>query len=273
MTAGAAASGRLPRLYRDLAVWFPLVTPPADYAEEAAFYLRVFRSACARPPRTLLDLGSGGGHNASHLKRDLTVTLVDLAPAMLEVSRALNPGCEHLQGDMRTLRLGRTFDCVLVHDAISYMASRADLALAIGTAWAHCAPGGVALFQPDQVRETFAPGTDTGGSDAGARGVRWLEWRWDPDPADDTYLLDLAYLIRAADGSIRAEHDRHVLGLFARSTWLELIAAAGFTARAAPFEHGAPPAGALEVFLGLKPADAPGAAEARPLPRRRSPGR
>ena len=43
---------------------------------------------------------------------------------MLELSRTLNPDCEHLEGDMRTLRLGRTFDAVLIHDAVMYMTDR-----------------------------------------------------------------------------------------------------------------------------------------------------
>src|SRR5512138_2140724 len=129
------------RLYRELADWYPLLTPVADYAEEAAFYRRLFATHCRRPPRTLLDLGSGGGHNAAHLKATLTCTLVDLAPAMLELSRRLNPECEHVQGDMRSIRLGRVFDCVLAHDAVSYMESRADLARAVATAFAHTAPG------------------------------------------------------------------------------------------------------------------------------------
>jgi len=48
--------------------------------------------------------------------------LVDKSPGMLEVSRALNPECEHVEGDMRTVRLGREFDLVFVHDAVAYMA-------------------------------------------------------------------------------------------------------------------------------------------------------
>ena len=180
-----------PRLYRDLADWYPLLTPVADYVEEAAFYRYLFESHCRRPPRTLLDLGSGGGHNAAHLKATLACTLVDRAPAMLDLSRHLNPECEHVQGDMRSIRLGRVFDGVLVHDAVSYMASRADLARAIATAFAHTAPGGVALFQPDYVAETFEPGTETGGSDAGSRALRYLEWRWQPTPGDSIYLTDI----------------------------------------------------------------------------------
>ena len=71
--------------------------------------------------RTLLELGSGGGNNASHLKTRFDCTLTDISPEMLALSRSLNPECEHLEGDMRTLRLGREFDVVFIHDAISYL--------------------------------------------------------------------------------------------------------------------------------------------------------
>jgi ubiquinone/menaquinone biosynthesis C-methylase UbiE len=77
----------LPLLYRDLADWYPLLTPAADYVEAAAFYRRLFETHCRTPPRTLLDLGSGGGHNAAHLKAALACTLVDLSPDMLALSR------------------------------------------------------------------------------------------------------------------------------------------------------------------------------------------
>lgn len=245
-------SGSTLRLYRDLARWYPLLTPLGEYAEEAAFYLRLFGTHCQRRPRTLLDLGSGGGHNAAHLKAALTCTLVDLEPAMLEVSRRLNPECEHVQGDMRSVRLGRAFDCVLVHDAISYMASRSDLARAIATAFEHTALGGVAMFQPDFVSETFEPGTEAGGSDGHGRGLRYLEWRWVPASRTDTYVTDMAYLLRDVDGIVQVIHDRHVMGLFPRAAWLELISTAGFEPLAVPFEHGPDSAAGREVFLGLR---------------------
>jgi SAM-dependent methyltransferase len=248
-----SGQGELPRLYRDLADWYPLLTPVADYAEAAAFYRRLFEAHCRRPPRTLLDLGSGGGHNVAHLKATLTCTLVDLAPAMLEMSRRLHPECEHFQGDMRSIRLGRGFDCVLVHDAVSYMASRADLACAIATAFEHTAPGGVALFQPDFVAETFEPGTETGGSDAGGRGLRYLEWRWVPESSHESYVTDMAYLLRDQGGAVEALRDRHVMGLFSRAVWMEQIAAAGFEPLAVPFEHNSYSHTGYEVFLGLRP--------------------
>ena len=95
------------RMYNELAEWWPLLSPPAEYAEEAGIYQRALISHAGRPLRTLLELGSGGGNNASHLKARFTLTLVELSPGMLAVSRRLNPDCEHVQGDMRTVRLGR----------------------------------------------------------------------------------------------------------------------------------------------------------------------
>lgn len=241
------------RLYCDLADWYPLLTPVGDYAEEAGFYRRLFETYCRQRPRTLLDLGSGGGHNAAHLKETLACTLIDLAPAMIGLSRRLNPNCEHILGDMRSIRLGRVFDCVLLHDAVSYMVSRSDLVGAIATAFTHTAPGGVALFQPDFTSDTFQPGAETGGSDGNGRALRYLEWRWIPDSRTDMYVTDMAYLLRDVNGAVEVVHDRHVMGLFPRAVWLELIAAAGFEPLAVPFEHSSYSDTGHEVFLGLKP--------------------
>jgi hypothetical protein len=82
--------------------------------------------------------------------------------------------------------------------------------------------------------------------------MRYLEWDYDPDPADSTFFTDYAYLLREADGRVHIEHDRHILGLFGRADWLRLITAAGFEARILPFEHSEVEPGTMELFLGLK---------------------
>jgi SAM-dependent methyltransferase len=223
-----------PLLYGELAGWFHLLTAPEDYAEEAEFYRRLLVEACARPPRTLLELGSGGGNNASHYKRWFTATLTDRSPGMLAISRVLNPECEHVEGDMRSVRLGRAFDAVFVHDAVDYLLTESDLRACMETAFLHCAPGGAALFVPDHTRENFQPGTDCGGHDGDGRALRYLEWWYDPDPADTTYLTDFAYLLREGD-TLRAVADRHHCGLFARQQWLDWLLEAGFAeVRGAP---------------------------------------
>ncbi len=80
---------------------------------------------------------------------------------MLEMSRQLNPECDHRSGDMRSVRLGRNFDAVFVPDAADYMLGQSDLLRAID-------------------------------GDAG-RGVRYLAWSWDPDAEDGLVLTDYAF--------------------------------------------------------------------------------
>lgn len=218
------------RFYGDLAVWWPLISPPEEYTEEAAFVATLLDSASV-PVREVLELGSGGGHNAVHLKPRFAMTLVDLSADMLEMSRRLNPECEHHRGDMRTVRLGRVFDAVFVHDAVDYMTSEADLRQTVETAFAHCRRGGLALFVPDHVTETFEATSEHGGSDdADGRGARYLAWTWDPDPADTWILTEYAFLLRDTDGSVSVVHEAHRTGLFGRDVWLALLADAGFDA-------------------------------------------
>ena len=102
------------RIYSDLAPWFHLLTHPSSYEEQASYYTRVLEAASDGHAHTLLELGSGGGNNASHMKARFNCTLTDLSEEMLELSRTINPECEHVQGDMRTRRLGRMFDAVFV---------------------------------------------------------------------------------------------------------------------------------------------------------------
>jgi len=225
------------KLYEELADWWPLVSAPADYAEEAAEYLRLFRSAATGPLREVLELGSGGGNNASHLKHEFKLTLVDPSEGMLKMSRALNPECEHLPGDMRTVRLGRVFDAVFVHDAVVYMTTEADLRAALETVAIHLRPGGVAQVAPDDTTETFAPGESVEGGDEApgpdgrSRSVRYLTWTLPLEPGSTVSTEHFALLLRERDGSVRCVHDVHHFGVFSRATWLRLFDEVGLDAR------------------------------------------
>ena len=246
-------SDNLPKLYKELTDWWPLLSAPEDYAEEGEFYRQTILAHSQIVPNTMLELGSGGGNNASHLKAHFQLTLLDLSAGMLAISQKLNPACEHIQGDMRAVRLGRLFDAVFIHDAIGYLTTQSDLADAITTAFVHCRPGGVALFAPDCVRETFKPSTSHGGHDGQGRSLRYLEWSWDPDPNDTTYLNFMIYALREGAQAIRTVSDRHQLGLFAHADWMRLIRAAGFEAKSMPFEHSDLEPGSTYVFVGVKP--------------------
>ena len=216
------------RIYGDLAPWFHLLTAPEDYAGEAARY----RASILRKlpeARTLLELGSGGGNNASHLKERFTCTLADLSPQMLTLSRELNPDCEHVLGDMRTLRLGRTFDVVFVHDAVMYLTTEDDLRACMETAFA--TRGRVA--SPCSCRTARARrssrATHHGGHDGDdGRALRYLEVRTHaPEPGATSFAIDHVVVLIEPGAEPRVVHDRHLYGLFPEHTWLHLLEARG----------------------------------------------
>jgi SAM-dependent methyltransferase len=237
-----------PRLYSEFASWFHLLTAPASYVEEAEFARHVLTSAGPLPVESLLELGSGGGNNAFHLKPHFKMTLTDLSPEMLSLSRKINPDCEHIQGDMRTLRLGREFDGVFVHDAVCYLTTPNDLVACMKTVLLHCKPGGAVLFMPDVVSERFRAGAHQGGHDGDGRSLRYFEWTFDPDPLDSTYTVDFVYMLREGNQPVRVEHETHVHGLFSREEWLQWLREVGFEARMVedPYDR--------EVFVGVRKA-------------------
>ena len=241
----------MPRLYSELADWYRLVDPAEDHWDEAASYQAAIERVASPRPETLLEMGAGAGNNASYLKRRFRCTLVEPSDAMRALSRDLNPECEHVPGDMRSVRLGRTYDAVFVHDAVMYMTTESDLRAAAETAFVHTRPGGAAVFAPDCFKETFREGTNLITGKDGARALRAIEWSWDPDPGDDTFLTDFVLALRE-NGEVRVVHDRHLEGLFAIATWRRILEGVGF--RIETFERPLDDAGATdELFVGRRP--------------------
>ena len=219
-----------PLLYGELAPWFHLLTAPEDYEDEAELYRALLVEACDGPVRTVLELGSGGGNNASHMKEHFELTLVDRSAGDARAEpvaepRVPPPGrrtCEHvrLRGDLRR-RLRPRRDRATSRARTTWRPrSRRCARIAVA--------GGAALFVPDLVAERFEQRTWAGGHDGDdGRGCATSSGSWDPDPDDTTYVGDFAYLLRQQDGTVRCVQDRHVCGLFPRATWLDLIEAGG----------------------------------------------
>lgn len=216
------------RLYGELAHLFPLVTPPEDYAEEAGYWRKALRAVLGPGRHPILELGVGGGHLLSHLTGEFQATAVDLSETMLALSRGRNPGVEHLPGDMRTVRLGRTFKAVLIHDAVMYMLTEDDLRAALATARIHLDPGGVLVMAPDWFKESF-PGTNVHHwtNRRGDQELTTIEYSCDPNPGDTTTETRFFY-IWLEGPELRVEQDRHIMGLFPLSTWTSLMREAGF---------------------------------------------
>ena len=216
------------RLYSDLAYLWPIISPPDEYAWEAAYWRRVLWDKLGPGKHDVLELGVGGGHNLSHLTRDFQAAAVDLSPQMLCLSAKLNPNVEHYLGDMRSIRLGKTFDAVLIHDAIAHMLNEGDLRATFATARTHLRPGGVILVAPEWVREGFSsPRVFRWIRKTGAVAVTIEEHLHDPDPEDTEVESIFSYTI-IENGTQRVEQDTHTTGLFPICTWEQLLAEAGF---------------------------------------------
>jgi SAM-dependent methyltransferase len=127
--------------------YYDLLYRDKDYASEARYIDELITRH--RPgAKTLLDLGCGTGRHAALLaERGYTLSGVDLSEEMLTLARAANPNASFSQGDVRSVRLGRSFDVVLsLFHVMSYQTTNADLRAAFATVREHLAPGGLFVF-------------------------------------------------------------------------------------------------------------------------------
>lgn len=237
--------------YEESAHWWPLMSAPAEYEEEAGLYWQII-SKYKTNIHNALELGSGGGNNASHLKKHCHWTLSDLSPGMLEVSKKLNPECEHVCADMRALNLGRTFDLVFIHDAISFLTTESDLLKVFQVAYQHLAPDGLLFVAPDFFAETFKPTTDCGGHDNEGKSLRYLEWVYDLDPTDTIVQVQYAYVFRDETGKVTCAHESALNGLFSMTTWENALNNAGFKAHFEEINHSELEPGSYFGIIGKK---------------------
>ena len=222
-------------MYHEFAHLWPVNSAPEDYAHEAGYWRDALRARLGPGRHQILELGVGGGNNLSHLTADFQATAVDISEQMLANSKRLNPSVEHHIGDMRSVRLGRTFKAVIIHDAICCMLTEADLRATFATAKAHLELGGVFITAPDWFRETFK-GTFVTHSTRrrGDLELTCIEYLYDPDPGDTSLEAVFFYMMKE-NGSLRIERDLHTMGLFPMQTWLRLIGEAGFDVETARY--------------------------------------
>lgn len=237
------------KLYKKYAKYFSLLTPKEHYAREANYYSNLFSGK-----QTILELGSGGGHNAYYLKKHFAMTLVDISEEMISCSKQLNPECTHIIGDMRSLFLEKKFDVVFIHDAIMHINNQDDLYKVMQTAYKHLSNDGICLICPDFIAENFIEGTESGGTDAeDGSGIRYLEWRWQPLKQNvetkNIYYVDMIYAIKDQFNNLTTDHDRGENGLFKRELWLALLKNVGFEPTSLKDDH---TISNREIFLGKK---------------------
>ena len=185
------------RMYHELACLWPLISRPEDYAQEAMYWREALREHLGPGLHRILELGMGGGNNLSHLTEEFDATAVDISEEMLVNSKKLNSKVEHHVGDMRSVRLGRSFKAVLIHDAIAYMTTEADLRATFETAREHLNPGGMIVTAPDWYSETFrGPYVFHETRNNAEVELTYVEYVHDPEPSDTTIDSLFVYFCR-----------------------------------------------------------------------------
>jgi len=224
-------------LYTELAWIWRTFSPPPHYIEEATIFANTIRKHSSSEVKTLLNLGTGGGHLDYTLKNHFEVTGVDISPEMLKQAENLNPEVRYIEGDMRSIRIEETFDAVLIHDSINYMLTEDDLKDVFKTAYNHLKPEGLMLTLIEEEKENFKQNriscTVRKSDDVE---IISLENDYDPDPTDNIYETHFIYIIRQA-GKQEIYHDLHIMGIFNHDVWLRILKDVGFSVTEDRFIH------------------------------------
>ncbi|MDY6994389.1 MAG: class I SAM-dependent methyltransferase [Pseudomonadota bacterium] len=141
--------------FEDYAQYYDLLYQDKDYVGEVE-YLVSHISKQAANAKHILELGCGTGAHAEHLARmGYTVHGVDMSKEMLvlaEARKAELPAdvaarLSFSLGDVRSVRIGKTYDVVIsLFHVMSYQSSNDDLAAAFETAATHLSTDGLFLY-------------------------------------------------------------------------------------------------------------------------------
>jgi SAM-dependent methyltransferase len=139
--------------------YYELVYPEPDEATPR-MCSRMLERFLPLPPRSILDVGCGTGRDLDVLSRTCPDCWgVDLLPAMVEYAGRMHPHLTLQVGDMRSFRLGRTFDAIMcMGSAFMYALTNADLDRTLAAFAAHAHEGTVLILDLNNAASYFGKG-------------------------------------------------------------------------------------------------------------------
>lgn len=168
---GTNITYRRPELYDDLTA--------DDGVVEAVSRIHAGRGGQVR---SVLDLGCGTGRHAAGLSElfGCSAVGVDIQGGMVDYGRNKYCGIELRQGDLRRIRLGRSFDLVTcLGNSLAYLHTDDELALAAETFAAHTNPDGLLVVMTLMNHGPVGPHSYTLNTGSVTATVE-IDTRWDP---------------------------------------------------------------------------------------------
>jgi hypothetical protein len=213
-------------VYNELAWVDSVLSPPQNVAQECIHLGRMLKAHAHSECQTLLHLGCGAGVYDFTFKKHIEVTGIDVSIGMLAEAQRRNPEINYICADMRSVRLRKSYDAVIIPDAIDYMITADDLRRAMLTAWIHLKMDGIVLVKANMAEEFQNNNFVYSGESQGIT-VTLFENNHISASRPDTYEATFCYLIRR-QGELEIRHELHTLGLFKRSVWCSVFKEIGF---------------------------------------------
>ena len=215
------------KLYQEWAWLWSEVTPPETYRAEADDLFEIISESLGRKPKSILELGAGGGyllHDLQMVHPTIEITLIDSSPEMLVEAQRRNPNAKTILGDMTTIALNKQFDVVLLHDAVMYLSDRDAVQKTLEVMKRHCSFEGVVLIIPDCCRETFEERVLTAQCHTERASIHLTEWHWDPCEEDDLVSVEFSVLLREKNGQkVQSHHETHSMLVLSLGEWMSLF--------------------------------------------------
>ena len=218
------------RVYEDRAELYDLIYRGKDYAAEA----EVVRDLLARngvgEGADVVEAACGTGSYLLHLQHIYRVRGFDVSPAMLKLARQkLGEAVELFTADMRTFSLDEPCDgIVCLFSSIGYLPDVAALEEAATAFWRALRPGGVLLIdpwvEPEAWREGHAFAQAERDEESGLQACRAVVSR----SQGARSILDFHWLVAVPHQGVEHFTERHVLTMFSRETFREVLTGAGF---------------------------------------------
>jgi len=217
-------------LYGDLARYYDKIYQGKDYVKDIDRLQGLLDRYGPPPGDELLDIGCGTGNHVEILEKRFRCTGVDVEEEMLAIAREKVPSATFVEGDMRSIDLGREYDVVTsLFGTLGYARDEDGLWGTIENMARHLRPGGLMVVDP-----WYTPD-------------RWIDGFVNLTTVDEPELkiarvghstrieeisrMELHYLVAEKGVGVRHYEEVHEMGLFEVELVLGSMREAGLDAR------------------------------------------